>query len=231
MALNDTLNTTDYLRTEEYKIQINDILSVDIRSFDEKVIAIFKSAGSNAAQSGAQAGGDIFYITGYSVDKVGTIDLPVIGKLKVEGLTLPEAKVIIENEIIKFYNNVFVTVKLGGIRFSILGEVQRPGKFVILQNQLNIFEAIANAGDLTGVANRLQVQLIRQYPEGPKIYELDLTDRAILYSPYYFVQSNDIIYIKPLKVRSLGTGITGFGTFQNLVAVLSTVLLIITLSK
>jgi polysaccharide export outer membrane protein len=153
----------------------------------------------------------------------------MIGKVKVAGLTLNETKRVIEDAAKQYFNNFFVSVKFGGIRFSVLGEVNNPGKFVILQEQLNIFEALANAGDLTTVANRREVEIVRQFPEGPKVYSIDLTDRNVLYSPYYFVQPNDVVYIKPLRVKALGTGVTGFGTFQSVITVLSALVLIISL--
>jgi polysaccharide biosynthesis/export protein len=225
-------STKNFIRTD-YNIQINDVLSVTIRGLDPAAVAIFNSVGVSGIQqnSGVSSGGDIFYLNGYSVDNHGNIDLPVIGEIHVENLTLLEIKALVEKEASKYLKEPIVNVRLGGIRYSILGEVMKPGKNVILQRQLNIFEAIAHAGDLTTVANRSEVQIIRQFPEGPRVFEVDLTNRNILYSPYYFIQPNDIIYVKPLKVRSLGTGITGAGTFQSIVSVLSAVLLVITLTR
>jgi polysaccharide biosynthesis/export protein len=230
-ALADTSQNQNYARTK-YIIQVNDILSIQLRTIDQQAVELFNnnSAGQNR-QGGVMGGGDIFYMTGYTVDDSGRVELPMIGKVSVQGLTLNEAKVVIEREAQQYFSNFFVIVRFGGIRYSILGEVGNPGKFVILQQQLNIFEAIANSGDLTMVANRKDVQIIRQSAQGPQIYTVDLTDRNILYSTNYFIQPNDIIYVKPLKVKSLGTGTTGVSTFQTVVSVLSAALLVFSLTR
>lgn len=218
-------STRDYSRSI-YRIQINDILSISVRTLNENQMPFFNGNGANlqGGQGSAMGVGDIFYLNGYTVNDSGQVELPMMGKIKVVELTLEEAKQQIENGLEQYFNNYFVVVKFGGIRFSVLGEVNNPGKYLILQEQLNIFEALANSGDLTAIANRLEVQIVRQFPGGPQIYSVDLTDRNILYSPYYFVQPNDIIYVKPLKIRALGIGTTGFSTLQSILTVLSTVL-------
>ncbi|MBC7919821.1 MAG: polysaccharide biosynthesis/export family protein [Ferruginibacter sp.] len=230
-ALAGGLSTRDSARMESrdysrkiYRIQINDILSISVRTLNENQMPFFNGAGQGNASVGSMGVGDIFYLNGYTVNDSGQVELPMMGKIKVVQLTLEEAKRQIENGLKQYFNNYFVVIKFGGIRFSVLGEINRPGKYLILQEQLNIFEALANAGDLTVLANRLEVQIVRQFPEGPQIYSVDLTDRTILYSPYYFVQPNDIIYVKPLKIRALGIGTTGFGTFQSILSLLSAVL-------
>jgi polysaccharide export outer membrane protein len=230
-ALADTNVVKDYTRTK-YRIQINDILSIQLRTIDQQAVALFNNnVGGQNMQVGALGGGDVFYLNGYTVDDSGRVELPMIGKLQLQGLTLAEAKGVIEGEAKQYFNNFYVDIKFGGIRYSILGEVVRPGKFVILQEQFNIFEAIANSGDLTIVANRNEVEIIRQFPEGPQVFSVDLTDRSILYSPFYFIKPNDIIYVKPLKVKSLGTGTTGVSTFQTVVSILSAALLIFSITR
>ena len=119
-----------------------------------------------------------------------------------------EAKEEISRELDKYFTNsdYFIRVKLGGIRYSALGEFRRPGKFVVLQDRMTIFEAIANAGDLTVVAKRDEVLLIRQYPEGTKLHRINQNDRNLIHTPYYFIQPNDQIYVEPMRVRELGAG-------------------------
>jgi polysaccharide export outer membrane protein len=97
-----------------------------------------------------------------------------------------------------------------------------------LQSHVTIFEAIANAGDLTIIANREKALLIRQYPGGSKVHEIDLTNKQIMNSPYYFIQPNDQLYLEPLPVRQFGgnLGVTGFQTFNGVLSALSSILLI-----
>lgn len=215
-----TLQRTDYL------IQINDILNVNIKSFDEKASDLFNAYVEKGT---IQINDAIIYIKGNSVDMEGNIELPVIGAVHVEGLTLRETKRAIEAELYKYFKKdaVFLKVQLAGIRYSIVGEINSPGKYVIYQNQVNIFEAIANAGDITLVGTRDKVQIIRQLPQGVKIFEIDLTDRNVINSPYYFIQPNDVINIQPLRAKSWGIGTQGFTTIISVLTLISTTLLII----
>ncbi len=216
----NTLERSDYL------IQINDILNVNIKSFDEKASNIFNAYIERGT---VQVNDAIIYIKGNSVDMDGNIELPVIGSVQVEGLTLRETKRAIEKELYKYFKKdaVFLKVQLAGIRYSIVGEINRPGKYVIYQNQVNVFEAIANAGDITMVGTRNKVQIIRQLPKGVQIFDIDLTDRNVINSPYYFIQPNDVINVQPLKAKSWGIGTQGFTTLISLLTLISTTLLII----
>ena len=209
---------------QEYKLQVNDILDVQIRSMNPEINALFSpgSAMNQNMQAGVQSGGDLYYMTGYSVNEDGVIELPFVGEINVQGQTLEEAKASINSEVSKMFKSFHLQVKLGGIRYSALGEFGNPGKKVILQNQATIFEAIAASGDLTQVANRNEVRLIRQYPDGTKIHTINLLDQSIISSPYYFIQPNDVLYAEPLPQKSWGVGVTGAQTLSTIVSTLST---------
>ena len=86
---------------------------------------------------------------------------------------------------------------------------------------MNIFEAIANAGEIATVGDRKDVMIIRQYPQGQKVHHLNLLEANVMQSPYYYIQPNDIIYVKPLKQKSWGTGTTGRETITTIVASLT----------
>ncbi|SDD81371.1 protein involved in gliding motility EpsA [Algoriphagus faecimaris] len=195
----------------DYKLQYNDIIDVNVQTAQDIIEKGFNNTptGMNN-QMGAmagQTGGDIYYMTGYSVDKNGMIKLPIVGDVMVKDLTLEEARVAIEEKLREFLKNeIFVKVKLGGIRYAALGEFRRAGKFVVLQDRMTIFEAVANAGDLTNIAKRDQILLIRQYPDGTRLHRINLNDRNIIRSPFYFIQPNDQLYAEPMKVREVGAG-------------------------
>ena len=138
-----------------------------------------------------------------------------------KGKTLEEAKAIIDIEVQRYFKTYYLQVKLGGIRFATLGEFNRSGKQVILQNQATIYEAIAAAGDLGPLAKRDEIRLIRQYPEGTKIHTINLLDQSIIGSPYYFIQPNDVLYAEPLPQKAYGFGVTGAQTITTLVSALS----------
>lgn len=218
-----------YSKIPEYYIQYNDVLRITIKSVDPKISELFNLYGDvnmNLAAQAAQAG-DPFYMIGYSVDDSGMVNIPMLGKIKVRGLTLEKAREIIQAEVDKFLNGAYVNVQIGGIRYALLGEIARPGKYTVLQDRLTIFEALAQGGDLNIVANRHKVQIIRQFPDGAQIVTIDLTERDIIKSPYYFIRPNDVIYIQPLKAREFGTGLTAQQTLQTVV--LSVTLLVNTL--
>ena len=223
---------------QEYQLQMNDILDVKISSLNPEVNALFNASTMGTmqvAQATAQTGGDLFYITGYSIDQDGNIDIPFVGKVNVMGLTLNEAHSAVDAKVSGLFTNYHLQVKLGGVRFSALGEFNRPGKHVVMQNRVTIFEAIALGGDLSLVANREEIRLIRQHPNGTKIHSINLLDQSVVGSPYYFIQPNDVLYAEPLPQRSWGVGITGAQTLTTIVSTLSTsaalILSIITLSR
>jgi polysaccharide export outer membrane protein len=212
LRIQDSGSFVPYQDPEGYLIQPNDILRVDIKSFDEKTTLLFNAfSGQNMLMGGggsSQGGGDPYFMFGYSVDDSGYLELPVLGRLQVAGINIGQAQAAVQAEIDKYFTQAFVKLGLGGIRFSVMGEVFRPGKFAMMQNRLTVLEALATAGELRPEANRRRVQLIRQYPGGSRVVSLDLTDRKLLESPYYFIRPNDVLYVAPMRVREWGTGIT-----------------------
>lgn len=226
----DSLIQTAYA---EYKLKIGDILSIEVRSSDPNITQIFQSSGNSGGQLSNSAS-DINYLSGFRLNVNGDIELPLVGFLNVEELTLEESKMKIETEIRRYITDAYLVVRLGGIRYTALGEFNNPGRFSILQSEVTIFEAIATAGDLTVLANRENARLIRQYPDGLRTHTIDLTDKNIMTSPYYFVQPNDQFYLEPLKQRQYGSdvGITGFQTVLGVLSAISSVILMgITIDK
>jgi len=225
-ALADT--SFQKLDRPDYQVQVNDILSIQVRSADPATNELFNI--QNMRQNGGQMVNDaILYLNGYSVDLYGDIEMPVLGKVHVVGLTLSEIKDLVQKQLSDYFTEVFVSVQLSGLKFAVVGEVTRPGKFVAYQNQLNIFEALAMAGDITFVGNRKTVEIMRQYPDGIKIFRIDLTDSQVVNSPYYFIQPNDVINVNPLPQKSFGIGTEGFTTLSNTLSILSSTILIINL--
>lgn len=220
---------------EEYLLQVNDIVEVNIRTTDQDLNRLLMAAsvepGANQMQASGQSVGDVFFMNGYSLDDFGKIELPLIGEVKLEGLTVAQAKIVVENEVKKYVKEgeFFVRVRLGGVRFSALGEFNASGKFTILQNRVSIFEAIAFAGDLSRLAKRDQVLLIRQYPDGTQIHKINLLDRNLLASEYYWLKPNDLIYAEPMKVKEIGSGTTLVETLTLLTTSITAIALILTL--
>lgn len=227
--LQDTNNSTDTLyqvQPNDYRLQKGDLIGIDVKlaTSNPALKELFAQSQNNRSmQAGVQGGGDIYYMTGFVVDDSGFVDVPVIGKVLVEGKNIFETDNAIQAAFDAYLDNVFITVRFGGLRYSVLGEVRKPGKFVVLQNRMTIFEALANAGDLTDIAKRQEVRVIRQYPQGTQIHTINLLDEKLISSPLYYVQPNDVIYVEPLKIRALGTGATGLQTLQAVVTAVSAI--------
>jgi len=205
-----------------YRLQINDIISINIKANDPKLVEIFSSSNQLNSTSFSDVG---LYFNGYTVDDHGNIRMPVLEQLNVLGFTLDEVRVVIEKKLLEEYfnkeANIFVTVKLAGLRYTINGEVLLPGTKTIYQEKLTILEAIANSGDITVVGDRKNVSIIRQTPTGMEIHEIDLTDIKATQSSYFYVQPNDYIYIKPMKQKTWGTGKTGIESLTTILTVLT----------
>ncbi|RZJ49923.1 MAG: sugar transporter [Flavobacterium sp.] len=224
-------STVAQVESKPYRLQANDIISVDIKAIDPKLVSIFnktEAMGTNGKTESA------LYFDGFTIDDHGNIRMPILGEINVIGYTLEEVRVIIEKKLLEEYfkteANIFVTVKLAGFRYTINGEVGSTGTKTLFQTHVNIMEAIANAGDITTVGNRKEVTVIRQTPTGVLMNNIDLTDVNVMKSPYYYLQPNDYIYVKPLKQKTWGTGQTGIqsvGTIITLLSLATTVYLLL----
>lgn len=221
-------------QTEEYLLQVNDIVEVNVKTTDQDLNKLLMASANDQVMNqmaGGQSVGDVFFMNGFTLDDDGKIELPLIGEVKLEGLTIEQAKNLVEEEVKKYVKEgeYFVRVRLGGVRFSALGEFNNSGKFTILQNRVTIFEAIAFAGDLSRLAKRNEVLLIRQYPDGSQIHKINLLDRSLLTSEYYWLKPNDLIYAEPMKVREIGAGSTLVETLTLLSTSITAIALILTL--
>lgn len=208
-----------------YRAQVNDVLSVRIKALDQKLVEMFNPSTVAGAQSNSSDG---LYFDGFSVNDHGDIRVPVLGEINVLGLTLDEIRLKVEKQLSDEYFNksadIFVSVKLAGMRYTVNGEITSPGTKILFQDKVTILEAIANSGDITITGNRKDVMVVRQYPHGTEIHSIDLTNVNAMKSPYYYVQPNDFIYIKPLKQKSWGTGTTGLQSFTAIFSVFTLLL-------
>ncbi len=228
-AVDSTLAITE--KQKPYRIQINDILNIRVKALDQENVQIFNPVGEQELNMDTDQRA---FFDGFTVDLHGNIRVPVLGEINVLGYTTEEIEKMLEKKLLeeefKETANIFVSVKLTGLRYTVNGEVGSPGTNTLYQPRVNVFEALANAGDIEVTGNREDVLIIRQYPQGQKIHHLNLLDVAVMESPYYYIQPNDIIYVKPLKQKSWGFGTTGRETIITVVSVmtlLTTTLLII----
>ena len=145
----------------------------------------------------------------YLVDNDGKINFPVLGELKVGGLTKKEAEQLIIEKLKPYIKEIpIVTVRMVNYKISVLGEVARPGTFTISNEKVNLLEALAMAGDMTVWGVRDNVKLIREGVDGKQeIVTLDLNKAETILSPYYWLQQNDIVYVTPNKAKARNCGI------------------------
>ncbi|WP_288373842.1 polysaccharide biosynthesis/export family protein [uncultured Algoriphagus sp.] len=218
----------------EYILQPFDIVSIDFASSDEELVKAFEYQGSRAMRGGGGGGGgasDIFYFTGYSIDKNGEIELPQLGKVQIAGLTEEVAQKKVQEAINSYFKEqVFVKLRIGGIRFTALGEFSNSGTQIILKNRATIFDALAVAGESNILAKKNKMFLIRQYDGGMKIHQVNLNDRQLLTSEYFFIQPNDILYLEPMKIRQFGNADNLSASLGLIISVASSILLIIALA-
>ena len=208
--------------SKPYRVQVNDILSINVKALDNELTAIFNPVGANNIS--ATQGQSGLYFSGFTVDLHGNIKFPILGEINVLGFTIKEIEEKVKNELLAQYfkesAELFVTVKLAGLRYTTIGEVG-TGVHTLFQDRVNILEALANAGDISQTGDRKDVLVIRQYPDGQKIHHIDLTDIAAMDSPYYYIQPNDIILVKPLRRKALGAGQTAIQNITTMASILS----------
>jgi polysaccharide biosynthesis/export protein len=183
-------------------IQKKDILSISVSSLSNEATIIFNTPNLPITPS-AQIGNNEPQTAGYLVSQDGTIKFPILGNLPAAGLTQKQ----LENNITqlladkKLLFDPIVTARFLNFRVTVLGEVARPGVINVPSEQISILEAIGEAGDLTIYGLRDNVILIRQEGETKLVKRLNLNSSDVLQSPYYFLKSNDIVYIEPGKAK------------------------------
>lgn len=211
-------------RNFDYKVQPGDNLYIRIASLDEKSNAYFNSmdqAGAMSSSGSNSSGNAALYLNGYTVGEDGYIDLLIIGKVFVKDLTIDEIQQKIQ-KIMDEYLMSIVYVKLGVFNLTILGEVNRPGQYQIYQSDINIFQAIALAGNTTDFANKSDIKIIHQTTNGSQITRVNINNADILSSPHYYLKPNDIIYIEPLKTKQFGFTSVPYGTIISAISLLVT---------
>jgi polysaccharide biosynthesis/export protein len=192
-------DTVMSVQPDAYRIQPFDNLFIRVVTPDPQWSQMFNTIETSSSSSSlTEQSADLI---SYSVDKEGNIEVPFAGKVQVAGKTLPIIKKELEELLKSYVTDASVTVKMINNYISVLGEVSKPGRYQIYKDRMNIFQALAMAGDLGEYSNRQKIQIIRQVPGGNSVKEFSLTDRSILSSEFFYVMPNDVIYAEPLKGR------------------------------
>jgi polysaccharide export outer membrane protein len=188
----------------DYRLQTNDIIDIDFKSLTPKEFDILSKNELQMPQNiNINQGGAL--LIGHLVDEKGEIPLPVIGKVKVGGLTIFEAQDKLQAIANQYLESPTVKVRLLNYRFTILGESNRQGTVILPNNQVTLLEAIGQSGGLSDMADRSKIKVIRQQGSKVEVQYINLLDENFINSPYYYVNQNDIIIVPALKQRPYQT--------------------------
>ncbi len=175
------------------KFKVDDLVSIHVSTLNSEASAPFNLF------RGASEGGIRPEQVDYLVDKSGEIDFPVIGKVKISGLSAEEVRVLLRQKLNDYLKDPIINIRLKNFTVTILGEVNRPGTYPISGERITILEALGYAGDLTVKGIRENVMVIRDF-DGTKVYtRLDLTKKEAMSSPVFYLTQNDVVYVEPNK--------------------------------
>jgi polysaccharide export outer membrane protein len=184
---------------ETYRLQPADILYVRIITMDEEINKYFNPLLLQGSGNISQMQTENLYLMGFEVQNEGYIEMPILKKIYVQGLSLTEAQDSIASVAYRFLKDPQVIVKMHTFQFTILGEVKTPGLKEYGTSEMNILEAIALAGDITYNGNRENIVIMRPGQDNYQVRRLDLTDKNLVGSDQFYIQPNDIIYVEPLR--------------------------------
>ena len=216
------------------KIKPNDLLKIVVSGSEAAEtyipfnITTASAYSANAVQSQLE-------LQNYLVDSKGTIDFPVLGKLSVVNLTTDAVSKIVTEKLRSYLKgDVVVTVRFANYKISVLGEVTVPGSYTVKDEKINILQALSMAGDLTIYGRRDVVKILREGSDGQKsITTLNLNDKNLIFSPCFYLQQGDVVYVEPNKAKAKGADV---GNATNVVfsvvsVVIGVVSLIVTVAK
>ncbi len=217
----DTITTYQNERKIEYKVQPGDNLFIRVVTLDERTTLLLNplSTGSNNISNDASV-----YLNSYNISEKGYLDFPMLGEVYVKDLSTEQITAKLQDQLRTYMKEFIVVVKLVNFNITMLGEVQRPGQYKIYQDNINIFEAVSMASDLTDFANRNKVAIIRQTKTGSEVVYVDMTQRDILASDYYYLKPNDIVYVQPVKGKQFTFANFPYGVIFGLIS--STILIL-----
>ena len=202
----DSINFDNSRFLYDARIMPKDQITISVNTTTPEVSLPFNLLLQNSYLQGRSISTSGGTLMPYLVDNDGYINMPIIGRIKVGGLTKSEAEKLVTEKVRPYMaetENPVVNVTMASYSVSVLGEVARPGSFQVSREKITILEALAQAGDLTIYGVRDRVKLIREDATGKKsMVTLNLNDANIVNSPYYYLQQNDVVYVEPNKVKA-----------------------------
>lgn len=217
---------------KEYKLQPDDYLYVKIFSHEKSVEESLTSQSQKTGGASSQESQKSDYLNGYIINETGHIEIPLIGKILIEGKTEKEAQIILQNKVDDFLIGAKAVLKLLNFKVTFLGEVKSEGVMFFYQRNLNVLEALARVGGVDDYGKIHNVLIIRQKGSKKETIRVDLTDRALLTNPNFYLQPNDIVYIEPNKSKQFRMKLADYALIiGTITSTISTLLLVVSLSK
>jgi polysaccharide export outer membrane protein len=201
---------------QEYRLQMGDLISVQISTTEQQHDFFNKE---NTANSQLMIQNP--YLYGYIIKEDGNLELPSFGVVKAAGFTLRELENVIKNISTSYFESPVVKLNIINFEITVLGEVNKPGTFKIVDPEVNILYALSLSGDITQFGNRKKVKVIRNENELNRVFYVDLTKKGLLNNADFMLQPHDIIYVAPMQKK--------FYAFNNITSVVSLTLSAVTL--
>ncbi|MCD4792393.1 MAG: polysaccharide biosynthesis/export family protein [Bacteroidales bacterium] len=228
----DQKNDTIYeyiVNSEPYRLKPNDVLHINIITTDSEINDLFKIGDQNNDLNRNSAGGN-FYLSGFTVNDSGYVDVPILGSILARGKTVQEFRSDVTDITYKYLNEAIVNVKLVSFKISFLGEVANSGSIFIYQDNIDILEAVSRAGGITEYGKMSNITVVRQEKDKRLVYKLDLSKRELLSSNKFYLYPDDIIIVEPMKAKIAQMNLRDyFFFFSAISSALSTTIIIISL--
>ncbi|MDB5144691.1 MAG: sugar transporter [Mucilaginibacter sp.] len=203
--LNTPKDISSALLYNEARIQPNDIIDITVTSSSTESNALFNVSNPTPGTNSNYNNNFLITKIGYKIDKNGMTPFPVIGNIKVGGLTTDEAEIYLVKLLEPYLKNPMVSISFMNFKITVIGEVNHPGSFNIPSSSVNVLEALGLAGDMTPFGRRDNVLLVRQIENKRTILRINVNDSKLFDSPYYYLKQNDVIYIEPDKAKNQQT--------------------------
>lgn len=197
------------LNSDKYLLQVGDLISVQISTVTNQQNDFFNKEQTSNSQLIVQNP----YLYGYLIKEGGFLDLPSLGKIKAVGFTLRELESIIKNISVSYFEQPIIKLNIINFEISVLGSVNKPGNFIVVNPDANILYALSLANDITEFGNIKKIKIIRNRNELNQIFYVDLTDIQTLNDPNFMLQPNDVIYVPQLNKRFYS-----FSSLPNLIS-------------
>jgi polysaccharide export outer membrane protein len=224
-------NTTEIKNNIEPKIQVDDLLGITVSSLSQESNNLFNNGAVTPPPTtiaSSVVSSSAIKNEGYFVDKNGEVNLPVLGKIKLSGLTKEEAADKLTEEIKKSIKNPTVNVRFLNFKITVIGEVNKPATFTIPTEKITVLEALGLAGDMTAFGRRENVLLIREKDGVRSAVRVDFTNKDLLNSQYFYLQQNDVVYVEPVKAKVLQGSASSF--YLPIISVVASVISVLIFS-